>query len=378
MYSNLKKRTWIPVLVLMLAALWAAGILCTPTVYAEETGSVHFTEAYASPGENLTVTYDGNAEGISYRWYMDDKQINCKGSKYCVTSDDLEKLIRVEAWKNQKKVAQCILLCSKLPVVYINTEDGADITSKDTYVTADFKIQGCDKYNSENTTLYDGKTQIRGRGNSSWKRFEKKPYKIKLDKKTNLFGMGKNKHWALLANYIDESCMRNMLASYYGKQLGTVAMDSVWVDVVLNGKYVGNYQLTDTVKLDKNRVNAFDWENAAGDIAEGIAAKDGLSDEDAEKLEDQLESDMDWMTSDTVKFGGKEYTTTDYYEKPKSVNGGYLMEMDKYFDEISKFKTDRDVPIQYKNPEYLNSNNRAFSGIRNYVQNLEDAIYSPD
>ena len=177
MYSNLKKRTWIPVLVLMLAALWAAGILCTPTVYAEETGSVHFNEAYASPGENLTVTYDGDAEGISYRWYMDDKQINCKGSKYCVTSDDLEKLIRVEAWKNQKKVAQCILLCSKLPVVYINTEDGADITSKDTYVTADFKIQGCDKYNSENTTLYDGKTQIRGRGNSSWKRFEKKPYK---------------------------------------------------------------------------------------------------------------------------------------------------------------------------------------------------------
>lgn len=378
MYSNLKKRTWIPVLVLMLAALWAAGILCTRTVYAEETGSVHFKEAYASPGENLTAIYDGDTEGVSYRWYMDDKQINCRGNKYCVTSDDLEKLIRVEAWKDQEKVSQCILLCSKLPVVYINTEDGADITSKDTYVNADFKIQGCDKYNSENTTLYDGKTQIRGRGNSSWKRFEKKPYKIKLDKKTNLFGMGKNKHWALLANYIDESCMRNMLASYYGKQIGTIAMDSVWVDVVLNGKYAGNYQLTETVKLDKNRVNAFDWENAAGDIAEGIAAKNDLSEDDADKLEDQLKSDLDWMTSDTVKFNGKEYTTTDYYEKPKSVNGGYLMEMDKYYDEISKFKTDRDVPIQFKNPEYLNSSNRAFSGIRNYVQNLEDAIYSPD
>ena len=52
--------------------------------------------------------------------------------------------------------------------------------------------------------------------------------------------------------------------------------------------------------------------------------------------------------------------------------------MDRKYDEISKFKTDRNVPIQFKNPEYLNSNNRAFSGIRNYVQNLEDAIYSPD
>lgn len=64
MYSNLKKRTWIPVLVLMLAALWAAGILCTRTVYAEETGSVHFKEAYASPGENLTAIYDGDTEGV--------------------------------------------------------------------------------------------------------------------------------------------------------------------------------------------------------------------------------------------------------------------------------------------------------------------------
>ena len=39
--------------------------------------------------------------------------------------------------------------------------------------------------------------QIRGRGHSSWKA-AKKPYKIKLEQKTSIMGMPKNKHWALL------------------------------------------------------------------------------------------------------------------------------------------------------------------------------------
>ncbi len=34
---------------------------------------------------------------------------------------------------------------------------------------------------------------IRGRGNTSWGA-DKKPYKIKLDEKTKILGMGRNKH----------------------------------------------------------------------------------------------------------------------------------------------------------------------------------------
>ena len=53
-----------------------------------------------------------------------------------------------------------------------------------------------------NTALYDGDIKIRGRGNSTWFA-PKKPYRIKLDKKTDLFGMGNNKDYVLLANYYD-------------------------------------------------------------------------------------------------------------------------------------------------------------------------------
>ena len=48
--------------------------------------------------------------------------------------------------------------------------------------------------------------------------------------------MGKNKHWLLLSNYIDETQMRNALSSKIGKTFGVTAMDTVWVEVVLNGK----------------------------------------------------------------------------------------------------------------------------------------------
>lgn len=43
--------------------------------------------------------------------------------------------------------------------------------------------------------------EIKGRGNMSWS-YSKKPYKIKLNSKVDMFGMGKNKHWVLLANFL--------------------------------------------------------------------------------------------------------------------------------------------------------------------------------
>ena len=60
---------------------------------------------------------------------------------------------------------------------------------------------------------------IRGRGNSTWGT-GKNPYKIKLDKKANLFNMGKNKHWVLLADYYDPSHIRNKITYWMGKKLG--------------------------------------------------------------------------------------------------------------------------------------------------------------
>jgi len=60
---------------------------------------------------------------------------------------------------------------------------------------------------------------IRGRGNSTWEE-SKKPFKFKLNTKANLLGMGKGKHWILLANSYDDTLLRNRIAAYMGRRLG--------------------------------------------------------------------------------------------------------------------------------------------------------------
>ncbi|MBQ3964837.1 MAG: CotH kinase family protein, partial [Firmicutes bacterium] len=95
---------------------------------------------------------------------------------------------------------------------------------------------------------------IRGRGNTSWWA-DKKPYKIKLDKKAKILGMGKNKHWALIANAYDPSLMRNRITYWLGKELGMAFTPSGYpVDVFMEGEYYGTYLLCETMRVDDNRV----------------------------------------------------------------------------------------------------------------------------
>lgn len=147
-------------------------------------------------------------------------------------------------------VAEKKIYCSKLPVVYINTEDGYGITSKETYKQATMKIQGNDSFNSTNTTLYDGGISIRGRGNSTWNMgYSKLPYKIKHGFQNQSARICNSKHWALLANYMDESLLRNKTSYDLSGKMGMVYLKSTNVEVILNGVYAGNYQLVGNVRL---------------------------------------------------------------------------------------------------------------------------------
>jgi len=267
---------------------------------------------------------------------------------------------------------------SNLPVIYIDTEGGAAIVSKEDYIDATMRIQGNEEF-SEADVLYDGKIEIRGRGNTTWKK-PKKPYRIKLDKKANLCGMGSSKHWVLLANYMDRSLMRNTLAYDLSGSMGMTHTSTVWVDVVLNGEYIGNYQLCENIRVDKNRVDIFDWESFAEDSAEIIAEAEGFDKDAAGDLEDyMLETDMSWITSGVVAFHGNTYKIEDYpsIEVP-SITGGYLLELDSYYDEVSKFKTKSGQPIMFKNPEFVNTNKDMMNYVSTYVQAFEDAVQSED
>ncbi len=109
-----------------------------------------------------------------------------------------------------------------LPVIYINTENGVEITSKEDYVKATYWIEpngsGLEAVGSAATPA---STEIKGRGNYTWTGFDKKPYKLKLTEKTKLLGMDKNKHFALLAHADDDlGFMRNALGFELARRMG--------------------------------------------------------------------------------------------------------------------------------------------------------------
>ena len=278
-------------------------------------------------GQPLTVEVTGASGTVTYSWSVDGSIVSTDAS-YTPTEDDLMKWIAVTV-KSDSDTAELEMFFSELPVVYINTEGGQAITSKEYYINADLIIQGNEMYNSGTTTLYNGLTEIRGRGNSTWAQ-PKKPYRLKLDKKTDLFGMGKSKHWVLLANYLDESLQRNTLAYNLSGAMGMEQMSTVFVDVVLNGDFVGNYQLCENIRVDDTRVDIFDWEGFAEDSAAVIAEAEGL---DSGDLETYMAENMGWITSGTVTFNGVNYTVANYPDiEIPSITGGYLIELDEYYD----------------------------------------------
>ncbi len=137
-----------------------------------------------------------------------------------------------------------------LPVVYIKTENGNDILSKTDFLKARILI-----ISEEGKTLYANSTQIKGRGNYSWFFSPKKGYRIKLDEKAGLFGMHDAKNWILVANYSDPTNLFNTVALELGNRL---QMDfcnhTQHVELVINGKHLGNYLLTEKIETKKGRV----------------------------------------------------------------------------------------------------------------------------
>jgi len=132
----------------------------------------------------------------------------------------------------------------------ITTEDASGVQYKEEWVNCHISIDGKGEYSD-----YSGTGRIRGRGNSSWEWYDKKPYKFKLDAKSKLLGMEKAKNWNLLANYRDVTDMMNVFAFETARYLGMPNTNHTrFVEVFLDEEYIGVYQLTEKIEVAKNRV----------------------------------------------------------------------------------------------------------------------------
>lgn len=372
-----------------LTAATSGGKTKTVRVTVKSNLELEFDKEYAKPGQKMKASVKNAPADTEFTYvWQNGKNTLSESDSYTPVSSDLNTFLTVRASLKTTgaTVAEKKIYCSKLPVVYIDTEDGYGITSKEVYKSATMRIQGNDNFNSTNSTLYDGGISIRGRGNSTWNMsYSKLPYKIKLDTKTDLFGFGTSKHWALLANYMDESLLRNKTSYDLSGTMGMVYLKSANVEVILNGVYAGNYQLVGNVRIDKSRVNIHNWEDTASDVAKAIAKKENIKGDAKDALEDYLTEHLDWITSGSVTYSGQTYRIGDYYTGlPKNtdgsvdVSGGFLFELDAYYDEKSKFTTNAHQPIMFKNPEYAETNTTMFNTAKEYIQAVEDSFNASD
>jgi hypothetical protein len=168
--------------------------------------------------------------------------------------DDPEPVPQPEEPDTENPVSPSLTVANakyKIHQISVNTEGGASITTKTDYVPCTVAIDS--EYDEWD---YSGTAGIRGRGNSTWSWYPKKPYRIKLDKKSPLLGMGTGKSWVLLANYRDPTHLMNSYVFALGQLLNMPYTNSIrYVELTLNGKYNGLYQFTEQVQQGSGRVN---------------------------------------------------------------------------------------------------------------------------
>ena len=305
-----------------LKAQWGLAMLLAfsmaTSVFAQETELVitkQLDAAYVAVADNggtATLTFEvQGGENVSYQWYRSSDGTNENGtvidgateSSWTTPSFKVNKgnSYYCVATAGEKSVKSNVTLVANtgLPTLYVDTPDGAEIESKDIW-TNETKLTLKDA--GEDFNFKNVSTGFRGRGNSTWEQ-PKRPYAIKLDKKKNILGMPEHKRWVLIANYLDNSFLKNHVAFFLSQKLGMdYTVRGKFVNLVFNGVYRGLYWLGEAIKVDENRVNIDD--------------------------------------------GNKKMTDSD--------DKDLLIEMDTHYDEIVKFHSSiRNMPYMIKNDDYM-------------------------
>lgn len=213
---------------------------------------------------------------------------------------------------------------------------------------------------ADGSVIYEGElTQIKARGNSTFKFFDKKPYQIKLDEKTDLLKTGdKEKTWVLLANVLDATLMHDKLMKDLSTEAGMPYTPSCdWVNLYYDGEYRGVYLLSEKASLGGAGVDITDMEDAYSETNEAYGD--------------------DAITKRGTNKYGQTIQYTENLNELENYTGGYLIELNRdNFDEASGFITSMNKGFNIKSPEYLGKD--AATYISEYYQEFEDAVFATD
>lgn len=252
---------------------------------------------------------------------------------------DITDTLVASVWKDGlHKDYKIKLTNTGLPVVRISTPKA--VTRRDTWVPgATIRIELPD-----GSIDYEGTLSLKGRGNGTWTDSDKKPYALKLDEKAKILGMHKDKRWILLANFKDRTLLRNDAAFWLSRQTEMpYTISGEFVELVWNGKHMGNYYLCEYAKIDNHRI----------DIHEP-----NLSDPEKGGYYMEIDAFLD-------------YTSNDRADKPADI-GFWSTGANRRYNLPYVFKE----PDEDENGNPISVNSPAYMYMFNYVNKMEDAIYS--
>lgn len=228
---------------------------------------------------------------------------------------------------------------SGLPVAVLEHEGGSMAWSE---AGLNIRAKNEDWPTNDHFTLYnaDGTVDVeralcgaRLRGNST-QNFPKKPFALKFDEKVGPQGMPTDKRWELLANWMDRTMLRNAVAQDVAHRTANALADGLgWnphgvsVELIINGRHVGNYYLIEKVKIDADRID----------------------------IKDCYEDVVDGGNAD-----------------PAVADCGYLLEFDDAMDEVNCFRTGRGLPVMFK--DEVPENGTLFNAVKDKIESIEAYI----
>ena len=327
-----RSRGRITVLVLVVAVAGVAA--CVPTVPTPTTPDYGLRTTLTPTGFVVSwnapvdappdAIYDVQSKAGAGAWVDEPDAATTSADVVGVPKTKHSFRVRLDSTTAWSEEASATFVIPVLPVLRIDTTGRAPIVDKETYLSGTIKLDP----NGSPLPEYEGSTQIKGRGNSTWNH-PKKPYRLKLASSTALGGMPKSKHWVLLANYLDASQLRNATAFDLSSQTSLVWTPRYqFVEVVLNGSYDGVYMLVEQVRGASDRVP--------------------ITEMDSSDIEGE------------------------------ALTGGYLLEVDQYLEQNSEpgWRTTQNVPVVVKEPDPATPEQMEYA--RSSIQAFEDALFAPD
>lgn len=216
--------------------------------------------------------------------YMGNGLKSGESELLCSTAEPAQ--IKIVGGKTVKYHNVAVVPYTGLPVMVVTTDKYKSITSRKEWKKAAIRTCGLGQLPDTFDSVY-----VRKRGNGTAS-FPKVSFNVKYPKRKAVLGMKKHKRWCFMANYRDRTLIRNEVAFFLGNNIFDNlewTPHAVFAEVVIDGKHQGVYHVTEQIRVDKHRV------------------------------------DIDEMTADDNELPG--------------ISGGYLLEIDEYYDAANKFKT---------------------------------------